>query len=765
MRAWVVGCSLLAVAAGAAKAGQVTGAPAPEATAEAGLAAAGGGESGDIIVIGARENLLIVPGSGSIIDETDLERARVFTLNEALRQAPGVFVREEEGLGLRPNIGIRGLNPVRSTKILLLEDGIPLGFAPYGDNAYYYHPPIDRFARIEVLKGAAQIRFGPQSIGGVINYITPEPPETFDGRATLAGGTRGYVEGDATLGGPLAGGRGLLHLNHTRSDGSRANQKLRLYDLYAKQRWELSEGAVLTLRGSLFREESDITYSGLTRAEFAASPRGNPFPRGNDEFQTWRAHGSVTLALEADPALRLNLTGYYHYFERDWWRQSSNSGQRPNDASDPACGGMANLLTSCGTEGRLRAYDTYGLELRAVVDHDIFGLGLGGETEIGLRAHRDEQRRRQWNADTPSGRTPGTGVNGGVRENQKRLATALSAFVQSRLELGPLSIQPGVRMEFIDYVRRDLGTSQIVAGRPTGLFVQQPRGDATLSQVIPGIGATLRLAEGVSLYGGAHRGFAPPRVEDIITAAGGSVDLDAELSWNYELGVRGVAVRGLSFDLTAFQMDFENQIVPASVAGGVGSVLTSAGRTQHRGLEGALKLSSRGAGWTDEGLDLFARTAVTWIERARYASTRIATPPCFDGATPGTPVLTGRGPVPCGRPLDVEGYRLPYAPEWIWSAAVGAELGWVTGQVEVQGQSSLFADDVNLVPVTPDGQRGRVEGWAVVNAAVTLAPPDWPVQLFFTAKNIGDKLYIADRARGILPGTPRLFQGGVEWRF
>lgn len=764
MRAWVVGCSLLALAAGAAGAEQPTGAPAPDAMAEAGLAAAAA-DAGDIIVIGARENLLIVPGSGSIIDETDLERARVFTLNEALRQAPGVFVREEEGLGLRPNIGIRGLNPVRSTKILLLEDGIPLGFAPYGDNAYYYHPPIDRFARIEVLKGAAQIRFGPQSIGGVINYITPEPPETFAGKATLAGGTRGYLEGDATLGGPLLGGRGLLHLNHTRSDGSRANQTLRLYDLYAKQRWELSEGAVLTLRGSLFREDSDLTYSGLTRAEFAASPRGNPFPRRNDEFQTWRAHGSATLALEADPALRLTLTGYYHYFERDWWRQSSNSLQRPNDASDPACGGMANLLTTCGNEGRLRSYDTYGAELRAVVDHAILGLGLGGETEIGLRAHRDEQRRRQWNADTPRGRTPGTGVNGGVRENQKRLATALSAFVQSRLDLGPLSVQPGVRMEFIDYVRRDIGTSRIVAGRPTGEIVQAPRGDATLSQVIPGIGATLRLAEGVSLYGGVHRGFAPPRVEDIITASGGSVDLDAELSWNYELGVRGVAVRGLSFDLTAFRMDFDNQIVPASVAGGVGAVLTSAGRTQHRGLEGSLKLSSRGAGWTDEGLDLFARTAVTWVERARYASTRIATPPCFDGATPGTPVLTGRGPVPCGRPLDVEGNRLPYAPEWIWSAAVGAEVGWVTGQVEVQGQSSLFADDVNLVPVTPDGQRGRVPGWAVVNAAVTLAPPEWPVRLFFTAKNIGDKLYIADRARGILPGTPRLFQGGVEWRF
>ena len=351
MHAWVLGGSVIALAAGPAL-GQ--GAPAPDATAaDATLAGAG-----DIVVIGTRESLLLIPGSGSVIDETDLERARVFTLNEALRQAPGVFVREEEGLGLRPNIGIRGLNPVRSTKVLLLEDGIPLGFAPYGDNSYYYHPPIDRFARIEVLKGASQIRFGPQTIGGVINYITPDPPADFSGKATLAGGTRGYLEGDVTLGGPLLGGKGLIHVNHTQSDGSRANQKLRLTDLYTKQRWELSDTATLTVRGSLFHENSDLTYSGLTRAEFDADPRGNPFPRGNDNFSTWRAHGSATLAVEATDELRLNLTGYYHYFQRDWWRQSSNSTQRPNDASDPLCGGMANLsgqsmhFHHLGTPGR-----------------------------------------------------------------------------------------------------------------------------------------------------------------------------------------------------------------------------------------------------------------------------------------------------------------------------------------------------------------------------------------------------------------------------
>ena len=70
------------------------------------------------------------------------------TTNEALRKVPGVVVRDEEGFGMRPNISIRGLNPTRSTKVMLLEDGIPLAYAPYGDNTSYYYPTVDRFSSI-----------------------------------------------------------------------------------------------------------------------------------------------------------------------------------------------------------------------------------------------------------------------------------------------------------------------------------------------------------------------------------------------------------------------------------------------------------------------------------------------------------------------------------------------------------------------------------------------------------------------------------------
>jgi Fe(3+) dicitrate transport protein len=751
----------LAAASAIAIAAPAMAAPAPAGDAVE-LAATEAAPDADIIVIGDKVQLNSIAGSAALVSETDMKRSRVFTVNDALRQVAGVFPRDEEGAGARPNIGIRGLNPIRSTKVLLLEDGIPLGYAPYGDNASYYHPPIERFNRLEVLKGAAQVRFGPQTIGGVINYITPDAPETFTARFTGSAGNRYTINLDGLLGGPLLGGGVLLHVNHKETQGNRDNQDLRFTDIFLKGSWDLGADHAITLKVSRFREDSQVTYSGLTRAEFAANPRGNVFV--NDDFQTSRWNATLAHSWNLSAAATLKTTAYYHHFTRDWWRQSSNSGQRPNDASDPACGGLANLSTSCGNEGRLRDYDTWGLESRVSLDHTLIGLGIGGETEFGIRFHEERQRRRQWNGDTPTARTPGVGVNAGVRENNERDASAFSAFVQSRIVIGDFALIPGVRGEFIDFARRNLPIDVIAGGRPTGAVTAPTSGQQTLDKILPGIGFTWNLAPDVTLYGGVHRGFAPPRVEDIITAAGGSVDLDAELSWNWEAGVRATIAGGIKADATFFVMDFSNQIIPQSVAGGIGATLTSAGRTLHRGGELSLSLSSRDAGWTSDS-DLFARAAITWVADARYQSTRIATVPCFDGATTGTLVATGAGPVPCGVARDVIGNRLPYSPEWLVTGAVGVEAGGFTGQVEVVGQSSMFADETNLIPVTPDGQRGRIGGWAQVNLALSYGPPDGHWEVFASARNLFDRLFVIDRARGALPGQPLMVQAGFTLRY
>ncbi|MGA1344069.1 MAG: TonB-dependent receptor plug domain-containing protein [Hyphomonas sp.] len=213
-----------------------------------------------VVVIGDRENLLSISGSGATLEAEDLSAARVLTINEALRQVAGVYPRDEEGIGLRPNIGVRGLSPTRSTEVLLLEDGLPLTYAPYGDNASYSHPPLRRFERIEVLKGASQIRFGPHTVGGVVNYISPSSPEAFERNLQLAGGNRGYIEATGSLGGSAGGFRLLGHAAHTAFEGVRDNTSLNFNDYHLRIERSLSSNQELTARVGYFAEDSQVTY-------------------------------------------------------------------------------------------------------------------------------------------------------------------------------------------------------------------------------------------------------------------------------------------------------------------------------------------------------------------------------------------------------------------------------------------------------------------------------------------------------------------------
>lgn len=678
----------------------------------------------EIVVVGPRANLRSIPGSGATIEREDLERARVFTVNEALRQVPGVLPRDEEGLGLRPNIGVRGLSPTRSSKVLLLEDGLPLTYAPYGDNATYSHPPIRRFERIEVLKGASQIRFGPNTVGGVVNYITPAAPETTRGDIMIAGGDLGYREFDFSGGGPVLGARVLGHVNVTRFDGVRANHDLGFEDYYLKIERDLGADHALTLRLGYATEDSQVSYSGLTQAEYTSDPFANPFP--NDRFTLERATASATHSWRLPAGFALSTSAYSLWFNRDWWRQSSNSGQRPSDSSDPACGGLANLNTTCGNEGRLREYNSYGVESRLGWSGGL--LGSEAKFETGLRWHTERQNRLQINSDTPTGRTPGTGPNSGVLEANKRYAEAWSAFASGQFRYGKLTISPGVRFESIAYERKNGLTGA--------------RGENDLTSTVPGLGLTYDVTDGLTFYGGVHEGFAPPRVEDVVTNAGGVVELGPEESLNWEAGLRGSLAPGLDIDVAAFLMEFDNQIVPASVAGG--TAVTNGGETHHSGLEGSLKGSLRDAGVWDDN-DLYVRLTATYVAEAEFRGRRFS---ILDA----TRLVTGN--------------RLPYAPEWVGSAALGYARGdWLTAQAEVQYTGAQFADDLNTIAPNANGQRGRIEAATIVNLAANITPGDGGATFFFTVKNLFDEVYIVDRTRGILPGAPRLVQGGVSLSF
>lgn len=676
-------------------------------------------------LIETEEDQRRIPGSVDVLGADVLRTSRVFNLNEALAKVPGLIPRDEEGFALRPNIGLRGLNPTRSSKVLLLEDGVPVTYAPYGDNASYYHPPVERFEAIEVLKGSGQIRYGPSTIAGVINYLTPDPPERWTGQASLTGGSREYVDGRGRMGGTWGRTGLLLDATRKQGDGSRENVHSELTDANLKALVNLGATHTLTLKGGYYGEDSNNTYSGLREDEYRADPRQNPFR--NDFFYGDRVGVSARHAALLGAQVLVATQAYLSRFKRHWWRQSSNSGQRPNDSADPACGGMAHLLTACGNEGRLREYVHWGIEPRARLAHRL--VGLAGETEVGLRAHFEDQERIQKNGDTSTAR------DGVIVENNERRNEAFSGFVQSRWTLGRFALTPGMRIEHVRYLRTNR-----LANAGSGVS-----GRTSLTQWVPGLGLALTPSQAATVFAGVHRGFAPPRTEDIISnSTGGVVDLDAELSWNFELGLRARPARGVRLGATFFRMDYENQIVPASLAGGVGATLTNGGETLHQGLEAWLQLD--GDALLGSRHRPYLRVALTALPVARFEGTRMSSVSGFAA-------------------VSVSGNRLPYAPERSITATLGyAHPAGVDVQLEGVHVSRQFGDDLNTLEATPDGQRGLIPAHTLWNATV-----NWTVRrhvtVFATVKNLLDRTFIVDRSRGILPGTPRRVQAGVSLGF
>jgi Fe(3+) dicitrate transport protein len=209
-------------------------------------------------------------------------------------------------------------------------------------------------------------------------------------------------------------------------------------------------------------------------------------------------------------------------------------------------------------------------------------------------------------------------------------------------------------------------------------------------------------------------------------------------------------------------MDFENQIVPASVAGGSGATLTSAGRTLHQGLEllGRLDVGTllRTSG------NVFVELSWTWLPTATFEGERYVYVGTGGSDVTGK-VYGGQNADGTREQVSVTGNRLPYAPKTLLTTSVGYTLRDLF-DVRVEGvyTGAQFADALNTSVIVPDGQQGPIADNFIVNFATSWRLPTGTT-VFATVKNVFDEVYVVDRTRGLYPGMPRLVQAGVSQRF
>ncbi|QPK62598.1 TonB-dependent receptor [Methylomonas sp. LL1] len=700
-------------------------------------------------------------GSTSVINKQTLERDQVFTVNEALRKAPGVYVRDEEGFGIRPNIGIRGQNPFRSTKVLFLEDGLPFNFAPYGDNDIYYHPPIERYDGVEIYKGADLTQFGPQTLSGAVNYLTPKVPTKPGGFASFTGGNRDYLNGHVRYGGMFNGVTGVDSaggtIDYIHKQGSRArdNTFAELDDVNLKSIIDIDAQNRLTLRGDFYREDSQSTF-GLTEAEYSNfGPRYNPFK--NDRFTTERWAASATHQHYFNDDVTLETSFYWSSFHRDFWRQMN---QQPSDLNNCFAGnnaanlafrearlsGQAIDVDSCNfVRGRLREYETWGVAPTIHAKHDLFGVD--NQLDAGFRAHVENQYRRTVDGGLPTAR------DGVLGEFQDRYAQAFSGFVQNKFMLGDWTATPGVRVESVSYQRENKLNGQ--------------KGESSVTEALPSFAMTYTPVDQATLFFGVHRGFAPQRVEDTIGNDGNSVEIGAEKSWNFEFGVRSQPMRGVKSDLTFFHNDFEVLTVLGTVGGNDSPV--AQGAALFEGVEFFNRFDlGETFGWNHNP---YLQVAYTWLPTAESTSPF----QCMSQSN-GQPQPQSR--CPGGNVYGSEaGKRLPYAPENLLTATLGYSNpgSGFDAHFETVFVDQQFGDFMNLESGSdhPDGpnsvnarsgQFGKISDYVVVNFA-TSYKIHRDITLYASLKNMPDNDYLVDRVRGMLPGSPRLVQAGFKYEF
>jgi Fe(3+) dicitrate transport protein len=749
---------LLALPLGAADDDQVAEPVRPEApvalVTDAGVSAPAPPETVTVferlMVIGGPDRLVEIPGSAHHIEARELERQSHTDLHRILRIVPGVNLQDEEGYGLRPHIGMRGSGIERSQKITLLEDGVPIAPAPYSAPAAYYVPTAARMSGFEVVKGAASVRQGPFTTGGVLNMLSADYPFQLGGRLRASLGDHATLRLHGLVGDSRERYSWMLEGFRFQTDGFKrldggGDTGVELTDFLGKVRFTSSPASptyqAFELKVGRTDQLGQETYLGLTRADFERTPLRRYAASAADTIDTLHEQYQARYYLQRSGSpWDLTATLYRNEFFRNWQKLQSVRGKGLAAVLDDPERYPAELAILRGeadsAAGELalrnnrRDYYSQGLET-------VLGWRLGGERvrhdlEIGVRVHQDAEDRFQeddrW--QMLSGRMVLTALGApGSQDNRVSSADAVAFFVQDRIRAGRFVLRPGVRYEHIDFTRESYGTND-----PERRGHQLQTRENQVRVWVPGLGVDYLLTDSSSVFFGVHRGFAPP-------GPGATQETRPEESLSYEVGFRRVG-EPFDFDLIGFYSDYSNLLGRDTLSSGGGGTgdLFNGGKVVVHGVETslghdlapALGLSS---------LSIPARTAYTWT-RSEFRSS-------FETSFADWAPRVERGD------------RMPYLPEHQLHASLGVERPkW---SVNLAG---TWTDAMRTAPGGgPISAVERTDSYLVLDLS-TAYELSLGLRLELQVRNLTDETYVAAlRPAGARPGLPRTAFLGFNWGF
>ena len=338
-------------------------------------------------------SMVSMVGTSTSIDAGTLKSISPLGTQEILEYVPGINGFSDDGLGnSRINIGIRGINPRRSSRVLVLEDGVPIQPAIYVYPNMYYNPPVERINEVEVIKGSSTIIYGPQTMGGVINYLTTRPRKGNRPNFKLTGGNNGYLSMFLETGTLLASKiNPEIQFLYKQGDGFRQNNEFIQYNTTFKMSYNKSRTENIYLKANLNYENSNATYTGLTLHTFENNPDFNP--KEYDNFELFRFSTDLIHTKVLNKNLTSTATAFISYFDRNWWREDDIfintayiGSENPNglgyNSTAPSLTRVGNQKSS---SGRLRSFYVAGTEVK--YDFKDMFIPFNNRLNIGARLY------------------------------------------------------------------------------------------------------------------------------------------------------------------------------------------------------------------------------------------------------------------------------------------------------------------------------------------------------------------------------------------
>ncbi|MGF6199549.1 TonB-dependent siderophore receptor [Pseudomonas laurylsulfatiphila] len=660
------------------------------------------------------------PGARTVVRREAMVEQGAMNVGEVLKRVPGVQVQDANGTGgsdISLNVGVRGLTSRLSPRSTVLIDGIPAAFAPYGQPQLSMAPiSSGNLDSIDVVRGAGSVRYGPQNVGGVINFVTRAIPEQASAEigTTLETSQHGgwkHID-TAFMGGTADNGMGVALLySGVNGNGYReSNNGNDIDDVILKTHWAPTDVDDFSLNFHYYDAKADMP-GGLTQAQYDADPFQSV--RDYDSFSGRRKDVSFKWARQIDDRTQAEVLTYY----TDSFRGSTIASR--------------DLKT---LNSYPRSYYTFGIEPR--VSH-VFDVGpTTQEVSVGYRylkeAMHEEASRVALVNNEPVVRP---GADGHVYQDRTGGTEANSVYVDNKIDVGNWTVTPGIRFEHISTDWHDRPVLD-TAGKP----VPEKKRSIESNEPLPALSVMYHMSEAWKLFANYETSFGALQYFQLGQGGIGNEPangLQPEKAKTYEIGTRyNDDVWG--GEVTLFYIDFDDEL--QYISNDVG--WTNLGATKHQGIETSVHYDMAAL---DPRLDGLTANAGFTYTRATY-----------EGEIPG---FKGRDLPFYSRQVATAGLRYDIN-RWTWNLDAFAQSKQRSPGTGVNADGSFNGN--YITEGSADGQFGDIPGYVTwnVRSGYDFGPQVSNLKLGAGVKNIFDKQYFtrsSDNNSGMYVGAPRTF--------